>query len=257
MNLFEKCEDIYCEIVSKSLYRDILKKKVIPNFRKVKFEEVKNEYDFSLKQKDVEYPYSITMEEGLFMLKTILKNNLKNGYEIATAFGISSFFIGLGFKKTGGLLKTMDCYIEESKNDFIYSAEEIKNHIEVLNMQIEKGKYPTGLKIAKENAKFIKIENNVNYIVGVSPSDAEKYLSDDKLDFVFIDGGHFGNQPTIDFESVKEKIGEKCALFFHDNNQNPAVASAINAAESYFGVKAIDLNTHWHLTILPIGINRL
>ena len=42
-----------------------------------------------------------------------VEHNLQRGYECATAFGISSCAIGLGFKQTGGKIVTMDAYIEE------------------------------------------------------------------------------------------------------------------------------------------------
>ena len=227
---------------------------VIPKFRKVEYEDKKNIYDFSLKLMDVEYPYSCTFEEGLIMLDTILRNQLKSGYEIATAFGISSLFIGSGFKVTRGHLQSIDCYIEESKNDFIYSEKEIAEHILKIRKEVSSGILPSGLKIAQSNADELKISKNISYIIGVSPQDVITSVNDN-LDFVFIDGGHFGDQPLLDFEAVKSKIRtEKCALFFHDNNGNPATAKAIKSAEDFFGIKSIDLNTHWHLTVLPIGI---
>ena len=63
------------------------------------------------------YPYSILQEEFDFLKNIIVENNLKCGYECATAFGISSLAIGLGFKQTGGKCVTMDAYIEEKCED--------------------------------------------------------------------------------------------------------------------------------------------
>jgi len=115
------------------------------------------------------------------------------------------------------------------------------------------GLFPAGLKLAQSNAKKLNIEHHVEYIVGVSPDDVEKNINSE-LDFVFIDGGHFGDQPRKDFDAIKNKIGKKSVLFFHDNFNNPAIQTVVKSAEDYFGAKAIDLETHWHLTVLPMGI---
>jgi len=63
------------------------------------------------------YPYSIKEREFNFLRDLIAHNNLKNGFECATAFGISSLALGLGFKETGGKCVTMDAYIEEKCED--------------------------------------------------------------------------------------------------------------------------------------------
>lgn len=67
----------------------------------------------NIKMREHPYPYSILQEEFNFLTNIVIENDLKRGYECATAFGISSLAIGLGFKQTGGKCVTMDAYIEE------------------------------------------------------------------------------------------------------------------------------------------------
>jgi hypothetical protein len=43
--------------------------------------------------------YSCTDEEGLMLYFTIVENDFKSGFEIATAFGYSTSFLGLAFQK--------------------------------------------------------------------------------------------------------------------------------------------------------------
>ena len=63
-------------------------------------------------------------------------------------------------------------------------------------MEIESGKLPVGLDMAKNIAKRLGTENITDFRVGLSPNDVQKVIGERKIDFAFIDGGHFGEQPT-------------------------------------------------------------
>ena len=54
------------------------------------------------------FPLSIRYDEFEFLKNLIIKYNLKSGFELATAFGVSTVALGIGFIKTGGKLVTMD-----------------------------------------------------------------------------------------------------------------------------------------------------
>ena len=155
------------------------------------------------------YPYSIKLEEFEFLRNLIKDCNLQRGYECATAFGISSLAIGLGFKETDGKIVTMDAYIEEKCKD--------------------PGKYQDFAREVYEQADGFK---SVNYLIdqfglkdtmfpeiGWSPDDTEtavrKHFSE-PLDFVFIDAGHFPEQMIKDFDAFLPLLGEKYVLAFHD-----------------------------------------
>ena len=155
------------------------------------------------------YPYSIKKEEFDFLTNLIADNNLKNGFECATAFGVSSTAIGLGFKKTGGKCVTMDAYIEEKCED------------PGKYRQFEREVYEKadGLKSVKYLIKEFGLENTLFPEIGWSPTDTESAIRKhikEPLDFVFIDAGHFPEQMIKDIDAIIPLLGEKYILAFHD-----------------------------------------
>lgn len=164
-----------------------------------------------LKLKEHQFPYSIRALEFEIMTTIIKTYNLKRGYECATAFGVSSVAAGLGFKATGGKLVTMDAYVEElfdNCNDY-------------------RGKNPITYAEADnyKSAKFLHahfgLTDTVFAEVGWSPRDTAAVISkhfgpDEKLDFVFIDAGHFPEQVIQDIDSVVPFLAEKNIMMFHD-----------------------------------------
>lgn len=160
------------------------------------------------------YPWSLTEQEGNILYDNILKYNLKKGFEIATAFGISSTFIGLGLKETNGKLVTMDAYIEESCN----GETETKNYGVNDENTFENA---DGYKMASKLIEHFEIQNHVDIKIGWSPTDTGKIIEEvhgsNKLDFAFIDGGHSAEQIQYDTEKIIEYSDEDCILFFHDH----------------------------------------
>jgi predicted O-methyltransferase YrrM len=214
-----------------------------------------SKWDASYKLKTRDFPYSCTLEEGLVLYYLIRENKLTNGYEIATAFGLSTIFLALGAERTGGRVVTLDCYIEESKESYIYSPEEIEEHVSTLHERISAGYQPNGLEMARKLAALASVQDRIDFKVGTSPQNVAASLEGRRIDFAFIDGGHFGDQPTLDFEAVQSSLGEKCAVFFHDNNNNPAVERAIAKAELFLGTKSFRFNTTYQLTLVSRGID--
>ncbi len=62
-------------------------------------------------------PVSLSETEFNYLSQFIVEHNLTAGFDLATAFGISALAIGLGLKKTGGRLLSMDSYREEESQD--------------------------------------------------------------------------------------------------------------------------------------------
>lgn len=168
--------------------------------------------DLGLAMKNHYHPISVTEAEFNYITKTIIDNNLKNGYEVATAFGISALAAGLGFKKTNGMLVSMDAYIEEKHN-----------HCGAyVNLQ---GTYENADGYRLANFLSEKYEVPVNFEVGWSPKDTKDILSKtydldkEKLDYVFIDAGHWESAIINDISSVLDYINkEKYIIFFHDTH---------------------------------------
>lgn len=163
----------------------------------------------NIKMKQHPYPFSIKEEEFNFLTNLIAENNLKNGYECATAFGISSLAIGLGFKQTGGKCVTMDAYIEEKcKNPGAYEK-----------FEREVYEQADGFKSVKYLIEQFDLQNHLIPTIGWSPDDTEtnvrKHITE-PLDFVFIDAGHFPDQMIKDIDAFLPLLGERYVLAFHD-----------------------------------------
>lgn len=172
-----------------------------------------DEPNISLKMSKVNGPTSIKIEEFNYICKLIENNNLKRGYEIATGFGISALAAGIAFKKTGGKIVTLDSYIEEkTESDHAY-----RSFSKTLYENAE------GYKSVQNLIKMFSLENVIVPRVGWSPDDVETILTQEfinleqeKLDFVFIDGGHFVEAVERDIKSVKNYVGPGTKILLHD-----------------------------------------
>jgi hypothetical protein len=165
----------------------------------------------SIKLSNHYHPWSLMGHEANIVYNTIIKNNLRFGYEIATAFGISSAVIGQALKQTNGKLVTLDAYVEE-----------IFNHCEGYDINTKKiNPDADGRRMANKLYEFLDIQNNVISEVGWSPDDVsaiiEKHFYDTKLDFAFIDGGHTQPQIDADVKSIIPYLKHDAIMMFHDH----------------------------------------
>jgi predicted O-methyltransferase YrrM len=179
----------------------------------VKFEDGPVQYENTgsghIKMKQHPYPYSIKEEEFNFLRDLIIEHNLQRGYECATAFGVSSCAIGLGFKQTGGKVVTMDAYIEEKcQNPGAYK-------------DFERTVYETsdGYKSVKYLIEKFELQDTLFPEIGWSPDNTFRCIKNhfrEKLDFVFIDAGHFEDQMIKDIDAFLPLLADKYVLAFHD-----------------------------------------
>ena len=191
-------------------YKDIVE---MFNGECVEYEIVPSEYPHSLKMVGVFQPWSIKEREFCCMKNTIIKNNLKVGYEVATAFGISTLSLGLGLKETKGKLVTMDAYIEENRcHSMGYVGEKDVTYLE-----------SNGWKSVNNIISKFDLSSTCFPTIGWSPTNTNecirKYidLDKEKLDLVFIDAGHWDDALIGDILSIKNHINEdKYCIFIHD-----------------------------------------
>lgn len=187
------------------------------NFQKIiTFQDGPVQYEMSgkghIKMKQHPFPYSIMEKEFAYLTNLIVSNNLQRGYECATAFGVSTMACALGFKETGGKMVTMDAYIEEDTK-----------HPDAYKQQGEKRTYADadGYKSVMYLREKFGVQKNLECEVGWSPDDTEstvrKHFGDQKLDFVFLDAGHFPEQMIKDIDAIAPLLGEKYVFAFHDN----------------------------------------
>jgi predicted O-methyltransferase YrrM len=159
-------------------------------------------------------PLSIKYPEFEFMRDFIAKNNLKRGYEVATGFGISTLSIGLGMKQTGGKVVTMDAYVEEHYGDgFAYEHKSDETYKDM-----------DGFKSVQFLIEAYGLQEVVFPTVGWSPTDTRARISSvfdltkEKLDFVFIDGGHWDDFAMNDVKAIRDIMDDRFALFVHDTH---------------------------------------
>ncbi|TWU26351.1 hypothetical protein Pla52o_02040 [Novipirellula galeiformis] len=221
-------------------------------------EQPLDDLDWMHKLKNKAFPYSLTDEEGLMLYKVIADNQLKSGYEIATAFGYSSFYLGMAFQATGGSLLSVDAYIEEAEEDFQYTEERAREHAESLRAALKNGTesdIPEGLRFARWGAEQLGIANIIDYQVGFSPLHVDELTQGREFDFAFIDGGHFGEQPVKDVESILGRLNpNRFVMAFHDT-QCEAVAKAVHFACAKLSVPRITLRTRNQVVFLCRGID--
>ena len=156
------------------------------------------------------HPLSILPAEAKVIQDEIARTKSKSGYEIATAFGVSTAVIGEALKQNGGSLISMDAYIEEQVNNCSNYDSSTKQSFENAD----------GYRCAKALMDGFAL-NNVKLAVGWSPTDVPKVLNGTRLDFVFIDGGHTQQQITQDTESIVPFLHpDKHIVFYHDSHCN-------------------------------------
>jgi hypothetical protein len=167
----------------------------------------------SLKMVNHFHPWSITPGEFEYMHDFIVSNNLKVGYECATAFGISGLATAMAFKKTGGKLVTVDAYIEEKYNEAgAYKA------LKEINTND-----PDGLRSLRWLLNRFDVNGVVIPFTGWSPDNVADVITDGhgvgaSVDFAFIDAGHWDSAAIADITAVRTFIdtSKPYAVFFHD-----------------------------------------
>ena len=155
------------------------------------------------------HPISITEREFNHIRDFIVRNNLKCGYEVATGVGLSALAAGLGFKETGGKLITLDAYIEEQHNDATV-------YREARDMRYADA---DGYKLVTYLLKHYQIDDIVTAAIGWSPTDtaaALAGLNGERLDYVFLDAGHWDEALIADVESIADRLADRFVVFMHD-----------------------------------------
>lgn len=155
-----------------------------------------------------DYPTSIRQTEFEFLKQLIVDYDLKNGFELATAFGVSTTALGLGFKQTGGKLITMDAYVEEILSDCHYEGAQYQVYSDT-----------DGWKSVNYLIEHFRLQDVVTPDVGWSPEDTGSVISRNttqKLDFVFLDAGHFPEQVMKDLNVLKNLLDDEYVIALHD-----------------------------------------
>lgn len=156
-------------------------------------------------------PYSISEAEFNLMKQFIEKHDLKKGYELATGTCISTIGLGLGFKKTGGSLISMDSYMEEQTG-----SQPVNNS----SISVSDGPLARNKVIIES----YQLSDTVHLEHGSSPHSCDDIFSKhnfEKLDFVFFDCPKDASDYIRDLNTVKNMLAEKFVIFVHDTHCYP------------------------------------
>ncbi len=174
-------------------------------------------YDFtatpglSLKQRETALPVSITAAEFAAVHNLVAAFGLQRGYECATAFGVSALAAGLGFRKTGGRLVTVDAYVEED-----CATPDAYRHAEASRKTAA-----LGYRSASWILQHFGLAGTVSLRVGWSPDDIPAILDGHPggpgpLDFVFIDAGHWDEALVKDLAVIRDRLADRYVVLVHD-----------------------------------------
>jgi predicted O-methyltransferase YrrM len=193
-----------------------------------------------MKLKSRNFPWSIKQMEFDLLRSLVVANNLKRGFEIATGIGISSTALGLGFQETGGKLVTMDSYVEDLHNH----PESYRRVLPTLHTE------SINLKSTQFLINHYKLQDTVFPEVGWSPRDTgqiikKHFTPDEKLDFLFLDGGHFPEQIAKDLEGIVPYLSKKSIVVFHDMFDHTFNRSVKSRIAQLLGKEPIVL-LDWH-----------
>lgn len=185
---------------------------------KATFDYLCKRYGFTRKGEylshDDSFPYSISEKEFNYITKFIIDKDLKSGYDLATGVGIAALGSGLGFKKTGGKLISVDSYIEHERQSDSYEGDTA--------VIFQSASYAMNRLLMYDYKVPVALEE------GWSPFDVLPIFRENNvtmLDYVFIDGGHYPKQVRKDIAILKDKVNGY--MFFHDVN-NERLLDAIS-----------------------------
>jgi predicted O-methyltransferase YrrM len=177
------------------------------------------------------FPLSVRYDEFEFLKNLIVKYNLKSGFELATAFGVSTIAIGLGFKQTGGKLVTMDAYIEELSDDYNPEYPNTSTNYD-----------SDGFKSVNYLIEHFRLKDIVNPQIGFSPVDVMDIVgnhSKKTFDFLFLDGGHSPQQIIRDLYAIRPFMEKEYVIVLHDYYGNVYTEEVNHVVENLFGIQPI------------------
>ncbi len=177
------------------------------------------------------FPLSVRYDEFEFLKNLIVKYNLKSGFELATAFGVSTTALGLGFKQTGGKLVTMDAYVEERVDGYGQNYENTTTNFDA-----------DGFKSVNYLIEHFRLKDVVNPQIGWSPTDVKDVIdrhSKKTFDFLFLDGGHSPEQVIRDLFAIRPFMEKEFVIVLHDYFDNVFTEEVKTVVHNLFGIEPI------------------
>jgi hypothetical protein len=191
-----------------------------------------------IKNNVISLPFSINNFEFNFMRDVIIKNNLKNGYELATGLGISTLAISLGMKETDGHLISCDSYQEVNENIVTLNGDKLFNMYDT-----DTYKVCSYLLKYYDTAKYVSLFN------ALSPHQTNDILikNEKKLDMVFLDCPKNDEDFERDIYSICNLINlDKFIIFIHDSHCFTEKSN--NLCKSIFNMEIKYINDYYKNT---------
>jgi len=163
----------------------------------------------------------LTGAEKIKLLELAAANTSGNFVEIGSYLGASSCFIAAGIKKAGGASK-------------LYCVDTWRND------SMSEGPRDTFDEFIKNISKFQDV-----VIPFRNSSEAASKLFNDKINFLFIDGGHSYEAVKADIESWLPKLNSGAAVIFHDYGCADGVKRVVNENIKPLVSKADSLPNMW------------
>ena len=177
------------------------------------------------------FPLSVRYDEFEFLKNVILKYNLKSGFELATAFGVSTVALGVAFKQNGGKLVTMDAYVEERQEFYTQEYDDSS-----INYDAD------GFKSVNYLIEYFRLKDVVNPQIGWSPVDVinvVKNHSRKTFDFLFLDGGHSPGQIIQDLYAIRPFLEKEYVIVLHDYFDNVFTSEVMDTIRLLFGKEPV------------------
>jgi predicted O-methyltransferase YrrM len=168
--------------------------------------------NYGISMSNHNFPLSVRYDEFEFLKNLVVKYNLKSGFELATAFGVSTIALGVGFKQTGGNLVTMDAYVEERENVYTQEYADTSTNFD-----------SDGFKSVNYLIEHFRLKDVVNPQIGWSPVDVKNVVenhSRKSFDFLFLDGGHSPGQIILDLYAIRPFLEKEYVIVLHDYFDN-------------------------------------
>lgn len=187
--------------------------------------------NYAISMTNHNYPLSVRYDEFEFLKNLIIKYNLKSGFELATAFGVSTIALGTGFKQTGGKLLTMDAYVEERQEVYTQEYADTSTNYDA-----------DGFKSVNYLIEHFRLKDVINPQIGWSPDDVKGIISNHNrktFDFVFLDGGHSPGQIINDLYAIRPFLEKEFVMVLHDYFENVFTDEVKDTIKFLFNIEPI------------------
>lgn len=187
--------------------------------------------NYAISMTNHNFPLSVRYDEFEFLKNLVVKYNLKSGFELATAFGVSTIALGTGFKQTNGKLLTMDAYVEERQEVYTQEYADTSTNYDA-----------DGFKSVNYLIEHFRLKDVVNPQIGWSPDDVKSIVSNHNrktFDFVFLDGGHSPGQIINDLYAIRPFLEKEFVMVLHDYFENVFTDEVKNTIKFLFNIEPV------------------